>query len=82
MQSQNHATSFLWPQGRTHTLIHTYILHESDSKKLGAHRRLVAGVRLVLKIKNRSICLNLITSTQFLFEKALDCLEVFQLIGI
>ena len=30
------------------------------------------------KVKNRSICLNLITSTQFLLEKALDCLEVFQ----
>ena len=33
------------------------------------------------KVKNRSICLNLITSTQFLLEKALDCLEVFQLIA-
>ena len=51
MQSQNHATSILWPQGRTHTLIRTYILHGSDSKKLGAHRGPVAGVRLVLKIQ-------------------------------
>ena len=33
----NHATSYLWPRGRTHTRIHTHILwqNESDYKKPG-----------------------------------------------